>query len=49
MDNFFPYIYIKKQEKQQELEPLYLEIEEPQYQKEEMPEKENPGIIIIQL
>lgn len=51
MDDFFPFIY-QPRKKEQELEPLYIEIGPPP-QVERKPEKKEPseerGVIIIQL
>ncbi len=53
MDDFFPFIYIPKKEKELDPEPLYIELIEPLPQK--LPQQEpdtndqNPSIIIIEL
>jgi len=50
MDNFFPFIH-EKQKKEQEPQPLYIELvpPPPQPPKKNDDEDETPGVIIIQL
>lgn len=50
MNPFFPFIHkIEKKKKQDELQPLYLEIEPPPPQVKEEEKKEDPRVIIIEL
>ncbi len=51
MDQFFPFIHkIEKKKKEDELQPLYIELEPPplEHKKEEQ-EEETPRVIIIEL
>lgn len=51
MDAFFPFIHkIEKKKKQDELQPLYIEIEPPPPpQKEEEEKDDNHQVIVIEL
>jgi hypothetical protein len=50
MNDFFPFIHkIKRKNKQEELQPLYIEMYPPQLQEEEKIKEEEPTVIIIEL
>lgn len=50
MSEFFPFIHkIEKKKKDQEPQPLYVELIPPPPQKRDVEEDETPGVIIIQL
>lgn len=51
MDNFFPFIHqIEKKKKEDELQPLYIELEPPPLErKQKDDEEETPRVIIIEL
>ena len=50
MDAFFPFIHkIEKKKKEDELQPLYIELEPPPFEQRQKDEEETPRVIIIQL
>ena len=50
MDTFFPFIHEIKKKKQEELQPLHIELEPPPPQhKQKDDEEETPRVIIIEL
>jgi len=50
MDTFFPFIHkIEKKKKEDELQPLYVELEPPPPQYQEKSDEETPRVIIIEL
>ncbi len=50
MDDFFPFIFeIEKKKKENELQPLYIELIPPPQEKKEEKEDDSPGVIIIEL
>lgn len=50
MEPFFPFIHkIEKKKKEDELQPLYVELEPPPLQRQEKDEEETPRVIIIEL
>lgn len=49
MDGFFPFIHkIEKKKKEDELQPLYIELEPPTQQQREDKE-DSPNVIVIEL
>ena len=50
MDTFFPFIYeIEKKKKEDELQPLYIELEPPPLERKQKDDEEIPRVIIIEL
>jgi hypothetical protein len=50
MDNFFPFIHKIEKKKKDDFQPLYIELEPPQFEREQKNEdEESPGIIILEL
>lgn len=50
MNSFFPFIHkIEKKKKEDELQPLYIELEPPPPQEHKEIEEETPRVIIIEL
>ena len=52
MNDFFPFIHkIEKKKKEDELQPLYLELDPPPPppQKHKKDEEETPGVIVIEM
>lgn len=50
MDVFFPFIHkIEKKKKDDGLQPLYIELEQPPLEQRQKDEEEAPRVIIIQL
>ena len=50
MNNFFPFIHkIERKKKEDELQPLYIELEPPPPQQQQKDEEETPRVIIIEL
>jgi hypothetical protein len=50
MDAFFPFIHkIEKKKNDEELQPLYVELEPPPVRQEKDDKEESPRVIIIEL
>jgi hypothetical protein len=50
MNDFFPFIHkIEKKKKEDELQPLYIELEPPPLERRQEKEEETPRVVIIQL
>lgn len=46
MDTFFPFIHKIEKKKDEELQPLYIELEAPPFEREKKNDEETPRVII---